>query len=79
MGFIRFLGEIGLADGVEPPNHPHVVVPLEVVHDVNAAEKISHLLWASVRQHVDPSVLQALNEGLWEMVANALEHSGSEG
>lgn len=78
MGFIRFLGAIGLADGVEPPHHPHVVVPLEVVHDVNAAEKISHLLWASVRQHVDPSVLQALNEGLWEMVANALEHSGSE-
>lgn len=78
MGFTRFLGAIGVADGVEPPHHPNVVVPLEIVRDVNAAEKISHLLWAQVRQHVDPSVLQALNEGLWEMVANALEHSGSE-
>lgn len=78
MGFTRFLGEIGVGNGVEPPPHPNVVVPLEIVRDVNAAEKISHLLWAQVRQHVDPPVLQALNEGLWEMVANALEHSGGD-
>lgn len=56
MGFTRFLGEIGVADGVEPPHHPDVVVPLEVVRDVNAAEKISIL---SGRRCASTSTLQS--------------------
>ena len=43
-----------------------------------AALALSHLLWEQLRDHVDPQVLQALSEGVWEMVGNALEHSGSD-
>lgn len=34
------------------------------------------MLWKQLRAHVDPQVLLAMTEGVWEMVANALEHSG---
>ncbi len=55
-----------------------IVVPLTLVKDTAVAERVSHLLWAQVRQHVDPAVLQALSEGLWELIANALEHSEAQ-
>jgi anti-sigma regulatory factor (Ser/Thr protein kinase) len=57
---------------------PEVVVPLTLIEDTAVAEQASHLLWAQVRHHVDPTVLQALSEGLWELVANALEHSEAQ-
>ncbi|MCP9490732.1 MAG: hypothetical protein MSC31_12765 [Solirubrobacteraceae bacterium MAG38_C4-C5] len=39
---------------------------------------MSHLLWRQLRDHVDPHLLEAMAEGVWEMLANALEHSGSD-
>jgi hypothetical protein len=35
-------------------------------------------LWAQLESHVDPAVLGAITEGVWEMVANAIEHSGDD-
>jgi len=82
MGFTRFLSETGLSDVPDPTGpierRPDVVVPLTRIDDISSAERLSHLLWSQVRSHTDPLVLEALTEGLWELVANALEHSGSE-
>ncbi len=82
MGFMAFAAELGygpVPDDVKViDDRPDVVVPLTLVRDIGAAEKLSHLLWAQVRDQVDPAVLEALGEGFWELVANALEHSGDK-
>jgi len=53
-------------------------VPLRSAADAGGEQAISQLLWDQLRDRVDPQVLAALGEGVWEMVANALEHSGAD-
>jgi hypothetical protein len=81
MGFRRFLLGMGrAADLPEPPSgsYPDVVVPLRSTADSSGAQELSNLLWAQLAEHVDPLVLNATAEGVWEMVGNALEHSGED-
>ena len=62
-----------------PIERPDVLVPLTRTDRVFDAEQLSHLLHEQLRDHADPpQVLEATLEGLWELAANALEHSGSE-
>lgn len=61
-----------------PIERPDVLVPLTRIDRVFGAEQLSHLLHEQLRDHADPQVLEAILEGLWELAANALEHSGSE-
>jgi hypothetical protein len=86
----KHLSLMGLRDllvgaGIEPvlpaataPERHDVVVPLAKVSGHLIAEQLSHLLWEQLRQHAEPQVLNAALEGLWELVANALEHSGAQ-
>ncbi|MGI9100013.1 MAG: ATP-binding protein [Solirubrobacteraceae bacterium] len=78
MGFMNFLRDIGQEEGVgaEPSSKGDVVVPLARVATVFEAEQLSRLLWANAARW-DAQVLETLTEGLWELVANALEHSGA--
>jgi hypothetical protein len=81
MGLRDFLASSGHASLL--PSDPtddasSVVVPLRCTSDSMGAQKLSHLLWAQLRDEVDPKVLQAITEGVWEIVGNALEHSGSD-
>jgi hypothetical protein len=81
MGFDDFLRQIGhsvLEAEAETMESSGVVVPLRSAADAGGEQAISQLLWDQLRDHVDPQVLAALGEGVWEMVANALEHSGSD-
>lgn len=79
MGFMRFLAELGTENDVDtkPIERPDVVVPLSRIAKVFEAEQLSHLLWANAAQW-DAQVLEALTEGLWELAANSIEHSGAE-
>jgi len=81
MGFRDFL--LGAGRSLDLPSSPafdasSVVVPLQSTTDSGGAQALSHLLWAQLQNHVDPQVLGAIAESVWEMVGNALEHSGSE-
>ncbi len=81
MGFDQFLAQIGharLEAKAEAMESSGVVVPLRSAADAGGEQAISQLLWDQLRDHVDPQVLATLGEGVWEMVANALEHSGSD-
>jgi len=81
MGFRDLLGELDYATDLpeaHPPERPDVLVPVAKLDRQLAAEQLSHLLWEQLRQHADPQVLNATLEGLWELLANALEHSGAE-
>ena len=80
MGFVQFLSDLGydVPSWNEPDDHGDVVVPLRRISSIADAEQLSHLMWAQARRSVSPQVLQAITEGLWELVANALEHSGEE-
>lgn len=81
MGFRDFLRDrglpLGLPDGsaVEASD---VVVPLRSAELAGGDQALSHLLWEQLRAHVDPQVLEAVSEGVWEILANAFEHSGSD-
>jgi hypothetical protein len=79
MGFLGFLGDIGQEHQmhVSPSSRRDVVVPLTRVASVFEAEQLSRLLWANAARW-DAQVLEALTEGLWELVANAIEHSGAD-
>lgn len=78
MGFGVVLEQLGQADRWGPPeaHRGDVVVPLRTASDAGGAQKLSHLLWAQLEPHAGPQILAAVTEGVWEMVANALEHSG---
>lgn len=81
MGLRDFLSEFGRSRllPAEPTSEAlDVVVPLRGAKDSGGAQALSHLLWEQLRDRVDPQVLQALSEGVWEMVGNSLEHSGSD-
>lgn len=81
MGFADFLTQIGESETLsteEAIDASSVVVPLRSASDSGGEQALSHLLWDQLRDHVDPQVLQAVAEGVWEMVGNALEHSGSD-
>jgi hypothetical protein len=81
MGFREFAASEGqhltLPDA-PPAEASSVVVPLRRASDAGGSQSLSHLLWAQLRDHVDPQVLQAVAGGVWEIVGNALEHSGSD-
>lgn len=81
MGFRDFLSAFdrsSLLPEESAADASDVVVPLRGAADSGGEEALSHLLWGQLRDHVAPQVLQAVVEGVWEMVANALEHSGSD-
>jgi len=81
MGFRDFLSGVGRSSSLpaEPAfDTSGVVVPLQSAADSGGAQALSQLLWEQLRSHVDPQVLGVIAEGVWEMVANALEHSGSD-
>jgi hypothetical protein len=81
MGFDAFLRQFdhaALETEAETMESSGVVVPLRSAADAGGEQAISQLLWDQLRDQVDPQVLAALGEGVWEMVANALEHSSSD-
>lgn len=81
MGFRHLLERFDLEGQLpEKPvaDSSDVVVPLQSAKGAGGEEKLSRILWGQLRDHVDPQVLEALAEGVSEMVANALEHSGSD-
>ena len=81
MGFQNFLSETGRSSLLETEaafDASSVVVPLQSAADSGGEQALSHLLWEQLRDHVHPQVLAAITEGVWEMVGNALEHSGSD-
>jgi hypothetical protein len=80
MGFDEFLKEIGqpAIGGSGAFETSDVVVPLRSASDSGGEQAVSQILWNQLREQVDPQVLAALSEGVWEMVANGLEHSGSD-
>jgi hypothetical protein len=81
MGFRAFLETIDGNAGLPATpaiTAPDVVVPLRSTTDAGGAQALSNLLWEQLRDHVAPQVLHAITEGVWEMVANAVEHSGTD-
>lgn len=80
MGLLDYLTSAGFPDLPTAPliNAPDVVVPLRSASDSGGAQALSNLLWQQLREHVAPEVLNAMAEGVWEMIANALEHSGGD-
>lgn len=80
MGLTQFAAALGLVEAptVGSSDHLDVVVPLRSAHDAGGAQALSALLWEQLNERVDPLVLEAVAEGVWEMVANALEHSGTD-
>ena len=80
MGIARALDELGVHHDLptlDPANRPEVVTPLQIVARVGDLDGPSDLLHAQLRHKVDPQVLDALTTALWELGANAIEHSGS--
>jgi anti-sigma regulatory factor (Ser/Thr protein kinase) len=81
MGFRDLLLDLGYTPDLPEATaaaRPDVLVPLARFGGEIAAHQLSELLWEQLRNHADPQVLEAAGEGLWELVGNALEHSGSE-
>ena len=81
MGFRAFLSDHGLSTDLPVQSTAEVsgvVVPLRSAQLAGGNQALSHLLWGQLREHVDPQVLEAVTEGVWEVVGNALEHSGSD-
>lgn len=81
MGFRDFLAEIGRASLLPAQSAfdaSEVVVPLRSTAGTGGEQALSNLIWEQLRDHVDTQVLQAIAEGVWEVVANAHEHSGSD-
>ncbi len=81
MGFRTFLDELGLSTDLPAGSGAGtsgVVVPLRSARLAGGDQALSHILWAQLRDHVDAQVLEAVTEGIWEIVGNALEHSGSD-
>jgi len=81
MGFRDFLANTG--SEVELPakptaDNPDVVVPLRFAVNSGGAQALSSFLWEQLADDVAPQVLNAIAEGVWEMVGNALEHSGTD-
>jgi hypothetical protein len=80
MGFDEFLSDIGQPEIGRAATFESsgVVVPLRSASDSGGEQAVSQILWDQLRDQVDPQVLAAIGEGVWEMVANGLEHSGSD-
>jgi hypothetical protein len=80
MGVARTLDHLGIRHDLpdrDPADLPEVVTPLQIVTRVGDLDGPSDLLHAQLRSKVDPQVLDALTTALWELGANAIEHSGS--
>lgn len=79
MGLREMLDEIGLSYELPPADvidKPDVLVPLQFLRSTKDVMALSELLFEQLRQVADGQVLEAMSEGLWELAANALEHSG---
>lgn len=79
LGFGSCLSQLGVSiDADDGPivDAPDVVVPLRIVEDTKALEALSHFVYARLDRNASPQVVVALSEALWELGANALEHSG---
>jgi hypothetical protein len=80
MGLTRFLKQSGYPYDVEPEpiDSPDVLVPLTPITTIHDAEQLSHLLVEQIEGEASAEVIEPLTEGLWELVANALEPSGEQ-
>lgn len=80
MGFAGFIRELGFdfPPGDGPADSSGVVVPLRSAADSGGEQEVSKMLWEQLHPEASPQILEAIGEGVWEMVANALEHSGSD-
>lgn len=81
MGFRDFLAAVSREVALPrtpAADNPDVVVALRPAVDSGGAQALSNLLWEQLAGHVSPQVLNAIAEGVWEMVGNALEHSGTD-
>jgi hypothetical protein len=80
MGFASVIENLGLEHNLpatDPLDAPDVVTPIRIIDSDQQLEQVSNLLYAQLDGKVSAQALVALSEGLWEMAANALEHSGS--
>jgi hypothetical protein len=81
MGFDDFLDQVGRPRMLGVGHKAEVsgvVVPLRSAADSGGEQAIVKLLWEQLRDEAGPQVLEAIGEGVWEIVANALEHSESD-
>jgi hypothetical protein len=78
MGLTKVLQEAGypFEEVADPIDKPDVLVPLTRIETIHAAEGLSHLLFEQLGLSASAHVIEPLTEGLWELAANALEHSG---
>jgi anti-sigma regulatory factor (Ser/Thr protein kinase) len=78
MGLTGVLKQAGYPFGHDPItiDKPDVLVPLTAMTGIHAAEQLSHLLVEQIGDIAAVEVIEPLTEGLWELAANALEHSG---
>lgn len=77
-GFLSTMNENAALPTTPAIEAPDVVVPLRSTADSDGSQALSNLLWEQLQGVVDPQVLNAITEGVWEMVGNALEHSGRD-
>lgn len=81
MGLADVLDDLGVDHDLPPTPtvvSEHVVMPLNVVSEVSTIEGLSLLLVNQLERWVHAQVLVAITEALWELAANALEHSGAK-
>jgi hypothetical protein len=82
MGFDDFLDEPAterMSETRDRAQDSSVVVPLAKAPSSTGEQPVIDLLWEQLRDQVSPQILGALGESVWEMVANAQEHSGADG
>jgi hypothetical protein len=80
MGLTRVLHDAGYSSLGDPAplDRPDVLVPLTQFKSIHAAEALSHLLVEQLGDSASAQVIEPLTEGLWELAANAVEHSGEQ-
>jgi hypothetical protein len=82
MGFDDFLDELAIPRMSESQNRAEdssVEVPLAKAPSSTGEQPVINLLWEQLSDQVGPQILAALGEAVWEMLANAQEHSGTDG
>jgi hypothetical protein len=82
MGFDDFLDGMAIprmSDSQNRAKDSSVVVPLAKAPNSTGEQPVINLLWEQLSDQVSPQTLAALGESVWEMLANAQEHSGADG
>lgn len=80
MGLANLLDALEVPHGLpelDPAAHPEVVVPLQRTANTKGIDEVAGLVFSQLERRVDPQVLNALVEALWELAQNVIQHSGS--